>query len=145
MSSNSPVEIADQYSRKRAGLVAVAAVAFLVIHGIMRPFFYTTDHRSIDWWAINAVALLAALATGGGVLNRRQIRELVNDEVARKNYRQAVVAGFWVAMMLAMALYLWPGFRHFTARDASYLVVTASLGVALLAFAFFEYRAHRDG
>ena len=77
--------------------------------------------------------------------NRRAIRALINDEVSKNNYRQAVVAAFWVAMGLAMALYLWPGGETRSARDAVYLVVTPSLGVALLAFSYLEFRAHRDG
>ena len=48
------------------------------------------------------------LATGGGLLNNRQIRVLVNDEVSRSNYRTSVVAGYWVAMTAAMAVYFWP-------------------------------------
>src|ERR671937_2939070 len=109
MTSKTPVEIADRMSRKRAVLVAVAALVFLAAQVVSRPFFGAagdTAHRAkIDAWAVNAVALLVLLATGGGLLNRRQIRALVNDEVARSNYRTAVVAGYWVAMTTAMALY----------------------------------------
>ena len=144
MSTLSPVEVADRYSRKRAAFVVLATLVFLLIHGIGRPFYYAASRHGIDWWAINAAALLAVLATGGGLLNPRRIRELVNDEVARLHHRQAAVIGFWVAMALSLALYLWPGFQERAARDALFLVVTAGVGAALLAFAYFELRAHRD-
>lgn len=144
MPSTTPVEIADRYSRKRAALVVIAALAFFIIHAIGRPFFYAERHVTLDWWAINAIALLLLLATGGGLLTPRQIRALVNDEVSGSNYRTAVVSGFWVAVIAAMVLYLLPRFDSLTAREGSYVVVTASTFVATLVFAFLELRAHRD-
>ena len=68
----------------------------------------------------------------------------MNDDVARSNYKTAVVAGYWVAMTVAMSLYVVPSFRSLTAREAVYVVVTSSIVVALLTFSYLEYRAHRD-
>lgn len=145
MPSTSMIEAADVFSRKRTLLVAVATIAFLAIHLVGRAFHYASLSGGIDWWAINAIALLAILATGGGILSPRQIRILVNDDVARLHRRRAIAAGFWTAMLLSMVLYLWPGFREYGARDVLFLVVTVSLGAALLGFALLEWRAHRDG
>jgi hypothetical protein len=150
MQSRTPVEIADIYSRKRAILVAVAAVVFFVAQVIVRPFADgwpgSPSHsaRSL-MWALNAILLLALLATGGGILNRREISVLVNDEVSRNNYRTSVVAGFWAAMVSAMGLYFLPSFEKFAAVGAIFVIVTASIVVALLAFSYLELRAHRDG
>jgi hypothetical protein len=148
MSSKSMVEIADRMSRRRAIVVAVAAVWFLGVQWISRPFFReaagTADGARIDWWAVNAVVLLLGLATGGGLLNRRQLRALVNDEVSRSHYRTAVIVGYWIAMVVAMALYAVPGFRDLSGRETVYLIVTPSISLALLAFSFLEIRAHRD-
>jgi hypothetical protein len=47
-------------------------------------------------------------------------------------------------MAIAMGLYVTTAFRTFTAREALYLVVTPSVGVALLTFCYLEWRAHRD-
>ena len=144
--SRSPVEVADRMSRKRAVLVAVAALLF-VVQAVVRPFIGTGldgGGTRVDWWAINVVLLLALFATGGGLLNSRQLRALVNDEVARDNYRTAVLAGFWVAMVSAMTVYLVPRLEAITARAAVYTVVSAGVSVTLLAFAFLELRAHRD-
>ena len=47
-------------------------------------------------------------------------------------------------MAIAMGLYVAAGFNSFTAREALYLVVTPSVGVALLTFCYLEWRAHRD-
>lgn len=148
MQSRTPVEIADQYSRKRAAGVAAAAIVFLAIQLVARPFFLSgpeTAHPvQIDLWAVNAAVLLLLLATGGGLLNSRRIRSLVNDEVSRANHRTAVLAGYWVAMTTAMGLYVFPRFASLTVRAAVYVVVTPSIVVALLAFAYLEHRAHRD-
>jgi protein-S-isoprenylcysteine O-methyltransferase Ste14 len=148
MHTKSPVEIADRVSRKRAKGVALAAIAFVVIQAIIRPFLAadsgSTHQTTIDWWAVNAVVLLALLATGGGLLNTRNIRALVNDEVSHTHYRTAVVAGYWVAMTTAMGIYFVPRLEGVTARNAAYLIVTSSVVVALLVFSYLELRAHRD-
>jgi len=148
MQAKSPVEIADRVSRKRAKGVAFAAIAFAVIQVIIRPFLAadpgSAPQATIDWWAVNAVVLLALLATGGGLLNNRNIRALVNDEVSQMHYRTAVVAGYWVAMTTAMGIYFVPRYEGVTARNASYLIVTSSVVVALLVFSYLELRAHRD-
>lgn len=82
-------------------LFVIAAAVFLVIHAIVRPFEYARADSGIDWWALNASVLLIALAIGGGLLNRRQIRELVNDDVAQVHYRRSVFIGFWATVVLA--------------------------------------------
>jgi hypothetical protein len=149
MSSKSPVELADRISRKRAIVFAIAALAFLLIHVVFRSTLLqgapTARYLRMEvMWAINAVILLLALATGGGLLNNTRIRALVNDEVARINYRSSVIAGFWAAMVVAFALYVLTGFRDVGARDAINAIVTSSVLVALFAFSWLEYRAHRD-
>jgi hypothetical protein len=148
MESRSPVEIADQVSRRRATGMAVATIVFLAIQFITRPVFVTGPNSApsarIEMWAINAIVLLLLLATGGGLLYRRKIKELVNDEISRLNYKTAVAAGYWVAMITAMSVYLLPALGVHTAREAVYLIVTLSIGVALLTFAFLERRALSD-
>jgi hypothetical protein len=146
MPSGTPVEIADRYSRKRAVLVAIAAIVFLVGQIARRPFFggWPGPARSEVIWAINAIVLLAILATGGGLLLSGRIRALMNDEVARSHFKTAGVIGYWVAMTTAMGLYVLPSTDGLSARDAAYVIVTSSIVVPLLAFSYLEYRAHRD-
>lgn len=142
MNPTTAVEIADRYSRKRAALLAIAAAAFLVIHVLLRPFVYAEPRKEIDWWAVTAIVLFGVLATGGGLLNARQIRALVHDDVSRSHVRTASSIGYWVAMVGAMAIYLVPMTRVQTGREAIYVIVTSSLAAALLAFSHFEFRAH---
>jgi len=147
MQSRSPVEIADQFSRRRVTLVAVATFVFLGIQFIAGPFWGArrgTPYISQIGWMINAFVLLLMLAIGSGLLRNRRIRSLVDDEVSRHNREMGIVAGYWVAMAVAMGLYVTTAFRTFTAREALHLVVTPSVGVALLTFCYLEWRANRD-
>jgi len=125
----------------------MAAIAYFLVQVVARPFFVGgVDDRHVrtEFWGINAVALLALLATGGGLINNRRIRALVNDEVSRDHYKTAVIAGHWVAMTAAMAVYFLPALSGIGAREAVYAVVTPSIIVALLMFSYLELRAHRD-
>jgi hypothetical protein len=147
MDSRSPVEIADQFSRRRVTLIAVATLVFLGIQVIAGPFWGIsrgTPYIAQLGWAINAFFLLLMLAIGSGLLRNRRLRALVDDEVSRHNREMGIIAGYWVAMATAMGLYVATAFRTFTAREALYLVVTPSVGVALLTFSYLEWRAHRD-
>ena len=149
MEPRTTVEIADRNSRRRAVIVATGAIVFVIGQVMGRTEFRdTTDtglylSRSI-MWTVNVILLLAFLATGGGLLTRREIRELVNDEVSRLNYKTSVVAGFWVAMTTALGIYLIPGLDHLSGRQAVYVVITSSVAVASIAFSYLELRAHRD-
>lgn len=149
MESRSPVELADQFSRRRVTLVAVATLVFLGVQLIAGPFWGSrgTPYVSQLGWAINAFVLLLMLALGSRLLRNRRIRYLVDDEVSRHNRETGIIAGYWVAMAMAMGLYVattFVTFPAFTAREALYLVVTPSVGVALLTFSYLEWRAHRD-
>lgn len=149
MESKDLVEIADRNSRKRAIIVAAGAIVFVAGQLLGGPVFRDNADHSLHsarniMWSLNVILLLAFLATGGGLLNNPQIRALVNDEVSRANYRTSVIAGFWVAMTSALVLYLVPAFAWLTAKQALYSVITLSVAVASLAFAYLELRAHRD-
>ena len=146
LQSQSPVEIADQVSRRRAFVVAIAAIVFLGVQLIGRPHFVDggaiVSRTRMLTWAVNAGLLLLVLATGGGLLNSRQTRQLVNDEVAQENRKRAIIFGFWMAMTLAMAIYVLPALAGISSRDAVYLIVTPTVGFTMLDFAWLEYRAH---
>src|SRR5215210_1421616 len=149
MQPQAAVEIADRNSRARAYGMAPAGIVFLLNHVILRSYIgmgpETAEYLTRRvMWVINVLVLLVGLATGGGLLNNRQIRALVNDEVSQSNYRTGVILGFWVAMVAALALYVFPAVQRFTGSDAVYTVVTYGVSVAVLKFAYLEFRAHRD-
>lgn len=148
MQPQSPVEIADTLSRKRAWVIAAAAIMFVVAQVLNAPYLEARPemHRlKVDMWALNATLLLIGLA-GGAVpwMKSREIRALMNDEVTRAHMRISMVIGFWVSMVTAMGLYWLPASESLSAAAAVYVIVTASVAIALLAFAWMEHRAHRD-
>jgi len=149
MKSHDAIEMADRLSRRRALGVALATVSFLVIEIVVRPVFRSDGYAASGWrayaWPFNAALLLALLLPLGGLFWGRQVRALVNDDVSRTNARVAAAGGFWLAMVIALGLYILPWSRVLTAREAIFLIVTPATGAALLAFAWLESRAHRDG
>jgi hypothetical protein len=149
MKSQNVVEFADRISRKRALGTALATAAFLLIQLVARPVFRDDGWGASGWrayaWVLNAALLLLLLLPIGGFVWGQRVRTLVNDDVSREHSRTAAAAGFWVAVVIALALYALPAARSLSGREAAYLVVTPTTGVALLAFAWLESRAHRDG
>ena len=145
MTKESLVELADVKSRQRAILFGFAGLAFLVIQIVVHPVFaneaYTVGWRKYSW-VFTEVLLLLCLGGGGGIFNPRALRELIDDEVARSNYRASCTLGFWTAMWCALALYVLPPFQDFTGLQSTYVVVTLSTVVAFLKFSWLEYRAH---
>jgi hypothetical protein len=148
MSSNVPVEIADRLSRRRALLVGAAVIAFLLAQSVARPYFVggpdSAHDAKVVMWVVHIGLLLLLLGTGGCLLRTKGVRALMNDEVTAGHPRVSVVAGFWVAMVVALGLYVVPGADHLAAREAVYVLVTASVAAALLLFSYLEYRALRD-
>ena len=146
MTPNSTVELADKFSRKRAWLVGAAAVAFAanVAGQIWLQRTGNVSTTRLDWWLIHAVVMLLIVATGGGLLIQPRVRALMNDEVAKSHFATGIVSGFWVAMLAAMTMYVLPTFRDLSVQTVVRVVVSTSVSVALLVFAWLEIRAHRD-
>ena len=146
MAPKSPVELADRFSRKRAWLVAATAVTFLlnVIGRMWLDRLGDESSASVDWWLVHAVVMLAIVATGGGLMIRPRVRALMNDEVTKTHFATTMITGFWVAMVLAIAIYVIPGLRSLSGLMVIRIVVTSSVSVALLVFAWLEIRVHRD-
>lgn len=144
MQQKSLVERADILSRKRAQVVAAAAVMFLVAQVLSHPLAGPTEGLRAHMWALNAVLLLFVLATGGALLRGREVRALMNDELTQAHYRTCILAGFWVAMVTAMGIYFLPAAQALPSRVAVYFIVTASIVASLLTFSWLELRAHRD-
>ena len=149
MQSRNAVEVADRNSRVRAYVMAAAGLAFLLIHVVFRSYVSMGPETAEVltrrvMWVVNVVVLLLALSTGGGLLNNREIRALVNDEVSQGNYTRSVALGFWVAMVTALVLHVFPNLLAYVGGDALYNTVTFSVAAAVLKFAYLELRAHRD-
>jgi hypothetical protein len=149
MSSQSQVERADHLSRKRAWFIGAATILFIVTEVINGPHFTPQPGDGVGrrWgWALFAIVLLLNLGTGGGLLLKREVRRLVNDEVWAANRNKALATGYWMGMIIALAVYMGVlyGLVAVSAMQALHIVVTASVATAMFAFSSLELRAHRN-
>jgi hypothetical protein len=146
MAPTSPVELADKFSRKRAWLAAAAALTFMlnVAGRVWMDRLGDVPTTGLDWWLIHAVVMLLIVATGGGLLIRPGVRALMNDEVTKSHFATGMITGFWVAMVMAIGIYVLPSLRDLPGDMIIRVVVSTSVSVALFVFAWLEIRAHRD-
>jgi hypothetical protein len=150
MTDTADVERAERLGRRRARIFAVQAIIFISWQGL---FFSrapempmrAVDAAKISAWFVWALALLLLLATGGNLLRGRKVRALLNDELTRRNRKQAYVAGFWAAAICAIGLYTIDLFEAVTAREAIHAILSASIASALITFAARERRGLRAG
>jgi len=148
MIETSTVDRAERLGRRRARMLPVLAVLYI---GQQATFFAVPDSgRPVDGvkisaWLVLSLILLLALATGGGWLQSKEVRALMNDEVTQANRSRAMTMGFLFAMAAAMALYLLNQFAPFTAREAIHVIASLGLGAALGRCGMLERRAHRLG
>jgi len=150
MSQKSDVEVADQLSRRRARMLPMLAVIFLVQQAAYVTDRYeeasaavrTVDHVKVGAWLVLSVVLLLALATGGYWFKSRSVRALLDDEVTRANRASAMKLGFITTMATAFVVYALIPFEPVSARDAIHLIVTIGIATALVRFGMLEKRAH---
>ncbi|HJV43289.1 hypothetical protein [Caulobacter sp.] len=143
------VEKAERLSKARARIFAVLAVLFLALqsayisNGALEGAG-RVSHLKIGAWAVNAIVLLALLATGGGLVRGRDVRDLLNDETTQDHRRRALNWGYWTMAVVAFGLYGVSLFETVTTREALHMVITLGVAVPLLVFSFLERRAYRD-
>ncbi|MET3664484.1 hypothetical protein [Caulobacter sp. 1776] len=149
MSELNRVEKAERLSKRRARVFAVLAVMFLGLQTIYLSNGALVEasrinHLKIGAWAVNALALLVLLATGGNLLRGRDVRGLLNDESTQAHRRLALVWGFWAMMAIAFGLYIVSLFDPVTTREVLHAVITFGVAVPMLVFSYLERRAYRD-
>lgn len=150
MSDISAVEQAERLSKRRARMLPFLAIIYLTQQATFfandaPPGVRSVDHVKIGAWLVLSLVLLLAIATNGFWFQRREIRELINDENTRANRSSAMSIGFIAGMLAAMLLYFIYQFEAFEAREAIHIILSAGLGAALLRFGHLERRAHQDG
>jgi UDP-N-acetylmuramyl pentapeptide phosphotransferase/UDP-N-acetylglucosamine-1-phosphate transferase len=136
------IELAERHARTRSLIMAVMAVVLLIL-GLLG---WRDDASSMSpmlrhaMWAITIVFWLLILATGGWLKLSRDVRRLMNDEVALAHRSAALQTGFWTAMLLALALYFaslqWP----ISLREGLRILTDVTIAAALLRYAWLETR-----
>jgi hypothetical protein len=150
MNQRTIAEKADHLSRRRARMLPMLAVLYLIqqttyFRSTANPHPRDVDYVWIGAWVVLSLLILAGLATKGFWLQPRAVRDLIDDESSRANRLEGLRVGFIVAVLTAIALYLVDEFSSMTAREAIHVILSLGLGAALLRFGILERRAHRDG
>lgn len=146
----SVAEKADYLSTRRARMLPALAIIFLS----QQVTFYSTVHSpahpsaygaKISAWLALSIVLLFALSTKWFWFERKEVRDLLDDENTRANRNDAMRAGFLLSMAAAIAVYALTMFdTTVTARDAVHIVMTVGIAAALIRWGMLERRAHRD-
>ena len=85
-------------------------------------------------------ALLVLLATGGGAFRSREVREILDDELARGHRAQAYRNAFWAVMILGLAAYAAAQFTAIDGRLLSHAIVSAGVLVAVATRTYLNHR-----
>lgn len=140
---------ADYLSRKRARFLPAMAIIYFSQQVTFLSALGNGPHRDVDHfkigaWVVLSVVLLLALATKGFWFERKEVRDLIDDEGTRANRLEAMHVGFLFACGSALAAYFLAQFQPLTVGETAHIVLTFGLGAALIRFGVLERRAHRD-
>ena len=149
MNQRSPAEQADYLSRRRARILPGLFVIYISQQAIYFSAAGTEPTSAqtvkVGAWAMLTIVITLALVTKGFWFQTKQVREMIDDESTRANRLEAMRLGFLFAICGALTAYFLDQFQPLTVREAIQLIVSLSLGAALIRFAMLERRAHGDG
>jgi len=146
----SVAEKAEYLSKRRERMLPALAVIFLsqqvtFFSTVNSPGSHSAYNAKIWAWLVLSIVLLLALSTKGFWLERKEVRDLIDDENTRANRNDAMRWGFLFSMAAAIAVYALTMFdATVTTRDAVHIVMTAGIATALIRWGMLERRAHRD-
>ncbi|HMJ93440.1 MAG TPA: hypothetical protein VK472_05020 [Allosphingosinicella sp.] len=135
-----PVERAERASRGRAAIMAIAAVVFIInaVIEFGHPAYSLPGVRGAIWPLI-VLAWLAIVANGGGFRMRRQLCDVMNDELSLHNRARATAIGFYATNIAAVAVYYASWQVPMMIGDALQLVTGIGVSTALLVYAWLEW------
>lgn len=134
-------ERAEALSRRRTQMLPAMAALYFSQQAI---YFSAVDGtRPVDYlmigaWVLLSAALLAMLLTRGGWFQPAAVRALLDDERTAANRMEGIRAGFIGAIGIAIFIYVASAVAPISARGAIHLIVSLSLGLALLRFGMLE-------
>jgi len=149
---NNPMGVAEKaeyLSKRRARMLPALAVIFLSQQASFFSQMSESGHVSaekakISAWLVLSAILLLGLATKGFWFEKKQVRDLIDDENTRANRNEAMRWGFLFAMGTAIGVYILTMFDTVTGREAVHMVMSFGIAAAILRWGFLERRAHKD-
>ena len=149
MTSQSDFETAERLSRRRAPMLFVILVFFLLQQAayFSQPPTLTraVDYVRLSGWIALPTVLLVILLGGSVWFKSAAVRALMEDEVTRAHRARALETGFVATMITAIGLYVLSLFEPVTGREAIHLLLSIGIASAVLHFAGLERRALKDG
>ena len=143
--NKSDAELADQLSRRRARMLPVLGLFFILQQSAFwsnPPAERAVDHVRIGAWVLLTGVILFTLSTNGFWFRPVKVRAMIDDELTRANRTSAMHWGFVAAMIAGMLVYVVEGVTQFTAREVIHLIVSAGIVVALVRFWLLERRGY---
>ena len=136
----SDIRLAERHSRTRSLLMAIMAVVLLV-NGFLafgEESSSMTPALRHGSWGVMILLWLVILATGGWLQLSRNVRSLMNDEVALANRSKALQAGFWAAAIGGVALYFASLQWELGLREGLRILIDGAIAVALIRYSWLE-------
>lgn len=135
------IERAEQMRGTRA-LIMVLAAAILPFNAWLQygvPEYSAASGRGGSWLVL--IGLWTVILWSGGSLRpRRRLQALLNDELSLQNRARAIEAGFYGAIATALTLFVVNWRVPIATGDALKIVSAAALAIALLRYAWLEWR-----
>lgn len=145
MTTSTDFETAERLSGRRARMLPVLAIFFLMQQASYVSGMRAVDHVKIAAWLVLSTVLLLVLTTGGSWFRSKRIRALMDDEVTRANRAEALRVGFIATMIAAIGFYFLSLCEPISGRQAIHFLMSVGIAAALVRFGYLERRALKDG
>jgi hypothetical protein len=112
---------------------------FTVIH-TPRGAFRTVDLVTTAGFLAWAGALLMLVATSGGAFRSKEVREILDDELARAQRGRAYQNAFWALVLVAFVGYVATTFYEVPARLLAHVSLSAGVLAAVATVTYLRRR-----
>jgi len=100
----------------------------------------TVDVVAVAGYVAWACALLMLVATGGGMFRKRDVRAILDDELARAHRASAYRNGFWALIVVALVAFVAAQVTGIPARDLAHVSLSAGVIAAVGTLTYLRRR-----
>lgn len=136
------VEQAERQGRALA-ICCLVLAALLLLAEIVGSRLLHSDFADGFWLGMALVCALTLMPWRRWLRPTSSLNRLLDDEGVREHRRMSCTAGFWAALLAALATAPLAHDTILAAYDVSRVVATAALVAAMIAFGTLELRAAR--
>jgi len=145
----SVAEKAEYLGKRRARMLPALAIIYITQQASYITLQQDAAHRAVNdakisAWLALSIILLLALSAKWFWFERKEVRDLLDDENTRANRSDGMRFGFIFAMLTCIVIYFITMFEPVNGRDVVHIVMSDGLGAALIRWGWLERVAHRD-